>query len=141
MTKFSLPHPPAPESLACEGPKYERYYQCLMYDGLCTLDTVHKKICNMGPGLCIMLEVNFRECPKGEVRRILIPRNRVNRLWALLRASPLHGVDHLLRLGRKLFELGSRTKEANPNRLTPYVLQDDDAHLVSFKVPNWSASA
>jgi uncharacterized protein YjbI with pentapeptide repeats len=29
---------------------------------------------------CRMLEVNFRECPKGEVRRILIPRTPVNKI-------------------------------------------------------------
>jgi len=74
MTKFSLPHPPDPESLACEGPKYGRYYQFLMYAGLCTLDTVHKNICNIGPGLCIMLEVNFREIPECELRLIELLR-------------------------------------------------------------------
>jgi hypothetical protein len=34
------------------------------------LDTLHKKTCCIGPRLCIMLEVNFRELRKGEVRRI-----------------------------------------------------------------------
>jgi hypothetical protein len=35
------------------------------------------------PVLCIMLEVNFRECPKGEVRRILILGTWVNIAWLL----------------------------------------------------------
>jgi hypothetical protein len=70
-----------------------------------------------------------------------IPRTPVNRLWALLRASPLHAVHYLLRMGRKLIELGSRTTEANRNRLTLYVLQDDDARLVSFNEKNWFGSA
>ena len=33
----------------------------------------------VGPGLCIMLDTNFRESPKGEVRRIPIPRTPVNK--------------------------------------------------------------
>ena len=76
-----------------------------------------------------------------ELPRNPIPRTPVNRLWALLRASPLHAVHYLLRLGRKLTELASRTNEANRNRLTLYVLQDDDARLVSFNEQNWFASA
>jgi hypothetical protein len=44
-----------------------RYYLNLMYDGLCTLDTLHKTTCCIGPGLCIMLEMNFRESPLAEV--------------------------------------------------------------------------
>jgi hypothetical protein len=43
-------------------------------------------------------------------------------------------------MGRKLIELGSRTTEANRNRLTLYVFQDDDACLLSFNEQNWSAS-
>jgi hypothetical protein len=38
-----------------------RYYQCLMYEGFITLHVLHKKPCHLGPGLCMMLEVNFRE--------------------------------------------------------------------------------
>src|SRR5215204_2960327 len=94
-----------------------------------------------GSGLRRILHPNFRESPKGEVRRISILGTSVNRVWALLRACPLHGVDHLLRLGRELFELASRTNEANRNRLTLYVLQDDAARLFSFNEQNWSASA
>jgi hypothetical protein len=32
-------------------------------------------------------------------------RTSVNRLWALLRACPLHAVEHLLRLGQELLEV------------------------------------
>jgi hypothetical protein len=32
-----------------------------------------------GVRLCRMLDINFAECPKGEVRRILIPRTSVNK--------------------------------------------------------------
>jgi hypothetical protein len=32
-----------------------------MYIGLRTSVTLHKTLCCIGPGLCIMLEVNFRE--------------------------------------------------------------------------------
>jgi hypothetical protein len=53
--KFSEPHHTSPESLACEG---QAYYQCLMYAGLQTLDTLHKTICCIGPGLWVMLEGN-----------------------------------------------------------------------------------
>jgi hypothetical protein len=38
-----------------------RYYLNLMYDGLLTFDALHKTICCIGVGLCMMLEVNFRE--------------------------------------------------------------------------------
>jgi hypothetical protein len=38
-----------------------RYYRSLMYIGLRTSDSLHKKLCRIGPGLCITLEVNFRE--------------------------------------------------------------------------------
>jgi hypothetical protein len=42
-----------------------------------------------------------------EVRRILIPRTPVNNPWMLLQASPLHGVEYLLRLGQEIIELDS----------------------------------
>ena len=29
-----------------------RYYQCLMYVGLRTFGSLHKKTCRIGPGLC-----------------------------------------------------------------------------------------
>src|SRR3712207_3883427 len=67
-----------------------------------------------------------------ELPRIHLPGSRVNRPWALLRASPFHGVDHLLRLKRELIELGSRTNEAKGHRLSLQVLQDEQAHLISF---------
>jgi hypothetical protein len=66
--KFGLPHRSGPESLLYEGPKYRRYDQCLMYGGLSTLDILHKTICCIGLGLCMMLEVNFRERKIGEGR-------------------------------------------------------------------------
>jgi hypothetical protein len=43
------------------------------------LDILHKTICCIGLGLCTMLEGNFRESRKGEVRRIPIPRTPVNK--------------------------------------------------------------
>jgi hypothetical protein len=79
ITKFSLSHHPGPESPSCESPKYSGYCQCLMYGGLCSLDTLHKITCWIGPGLCIMLGGNFREFFTCEVRRITIPRTRVNK--------------------------------------------------------------
>ncbi len=42
-------------------PRGIRSYQSLMYAGLSTLETLHKTICCIGPRLCIMLQVNFRE--------------------------------------------------------------------------------
>jgi hypothetical protein len=33
----------------------------------------------IGVWVCKILQTNFRECPKGEVRRIPIPRTRVNK--------------------------------------------------------------
>jgi hypothetical protein len=33
-----------------------------------------------GVRLCRILDINFAECPKGEVRRITIPRTTVNKL-------------------------------------------------------------
>jgi hypothetical protein len=65
---------------------------------------------------------NFSELRYGEVRRIRIPRTPVNRLWALLRVSPLHAVNHLLRFGRKLIEDASQTSDAYKHRLTVHVL-------------------
>jgi hypothetical protein len=54
-----------------------------MYARLCTLDTIHKKNCNIGPGLCRTSEnsvyANFGECPECELRRISIPRTSVNK--------------------------------------------------------------
>jgi hypothetical protein len=38
-----------------------RHYQSPMYAGLRTSETLHKKFCRIGPWLCIMLAVNFRE--------------------------------------------------------------------------------
>jgi hypothetical protein len=35
------------------------YDHCLMYAGLCALETLHKITCWIGPGICIMPEVNF----------------------------------------------------------------------------------
>jgi hypothetical protein len=39
----------------------QRYCQCLTYVGLGTFDTLHKKPCRIGPGLCSILQVDFRE--------------------------------------------------------------------------------
>jgi hypothetical protein len=50
MTKFSLPHHPGPESLACEGHKTVGYYLFLMYVGLGTFYTLHKMPCRMELG-------------------------------------------------------------------------------------------
>jgi hypothetical protein len=46
---------------------------------------------------------------QGEVCRILLPRTQVNRAWTFLRASPLHGVDQLLRLGQELIKPSNAT--------------------------------
>src|ERR671917_1162089 len=79
----------------------------------------------------LFLDANFREFYKGEVRRISIPRTPVNRSWTLLRACPLHGVKHLLRLGQEIIELGSRiADDADGYRLTLHALQDDCSDLV-----------
>jgi hypothetical protein len=54
-----------------------RYYPCLMYiwhTPLC----LYIRTC-IGPGLCIMLDVNFSELCLGEVRRIHLPRTPVNK--------------------------------------------------------------
>src|SRR5215211_8140444 len=45
-----------------------------MYTGLSTFDTLHKKPSRIVPG-----PADFREIPKGEVRRIPIPRTPLNR--------------------------------------------------------------
>jgi hypothetical protein len=47
---------------------------CVMYAGLCSLDTLHKTIRCIGPRLYIMLEVNFQEILKVDVRRIYLLR-------------------------------------------------------------------
>jgi len=39
-----------------------------MYVGLRTSDSLHKKIRCIGPELCTILQVNFRESMLGEVR-------------------------------------------------------------------------
>src|SRR5918997_7222575 len=57
---------------------------------------------------------------------------RVNRLWAVLRAFPLHGVEYLLGLGQEIIEPDSWTADADGYRLTLYVLQDDRPVLESF---------
>ena len=77
--KFNLPIRPVLRAYPMRVHNTGGYYQCLMYAGLLTFDAIHKTICCIGPRLCIMLEVNFRESPKGEVRRISIPRTRVNK--------------------------------------------------------------
>src|SRR5918997_4214180 len=75
-------------------------------------------------------------CFWGELPRIPLPRTSVNRSWTLLRACPLHGVKHLLRLGQELVELGSRiagsriADDADGYRLTLHALQDDCSDLV-----------
>ena len=51
-----------------------RYYRTLMYMGLHPSDTPHKKPWRNGWGCA-----NFGETPKGEVRRIYIPRTPVNK--------------------------------------------------------------
>jgi hypothetical protein len=45
--------------------------------------------------------------PGYELPRIPIPRTPVNNPWVLLQASPLHGVEYLLRLGQEIIELDS----------------------------------
>jgi hypothetical protein len=48
------------------------YYRFLMYIRLRTFDVLHKKICYIGPGLCMMLEGNFA-------------------FWDFSEVDPLHG--------------------------------------------------
>src|SRR3712207_4163944 len=55
--------------------------------------------------LCTMRHADFRE-------RLLLG-TWVNGLWALLRVSPLHCIEYLLRLRRVLVELGSRANKAH----------------------------
>jgi hypothetical protein len=61
-----------------------------MYGRLGTSDTLHKTICCIGPGLCNMLEVNFREFSKGEVRRIPLPRTRVEYAFRARLTEKIH---------------------------------------------------
>ena len=56
----------------------------------------------------------------------------VNRLWALLRTSPLHAVEHLLRLGRELLEAGRSCLFDYGHRLTLYIFHYDEANLLSL---------
>jgi hypothetical protein len=58
------------------------------------------------------------------LRRIYLLGTSVNRVWTLLRASPLHGVDHLLGRWRKLIEIASRTNKAYGYRPTLHILED-----------------
>jgi hypothetical protein len=59
--KFSLVPYPVLRAYPVRGLNRGGYDYCLMYAGLCALDTLHKIICCIGPGLRIMLQVNFRE--------------------------------------------------------------------------------
>jgi hypothetical protein len=72
---------PGPTGSACRATIIltREIYQCLMYIGLGTSDTLHKNPGRIGPGISTILQPVFRECPKGEVRRITIPRTRVNK--------------------------------------------------------------
>ena len=70
------------------------------------------------------------------LRRIPIPRTWLNRAWALLRASPLHGVNHFLRLGRVLVKLGGSPSEAYGHCLTLHILEDYEPELISLPEPN-----
>src|SRR5215218_1285908 len=72
-----------------------------------------------------------------ELRRIHLPRIPVNRVWALLRASPLHGVDDLLRLGRELIEMGRPASVAQGDRQSAQlVLRDDQVQFASLRDEN-----
>jgi len=78
--KFSLPPPPRSDKAnPMRAHNTGRYYQCLMYVGLKTHDTLHKNTLSIGPGLRIMLDADFRELWIGEVRRTLLPRTPVNK--------------------------------------------------------------
>jgi hypothetical protein len=39
------------------------YYHCLMYIGLRTSDTLHKKPCCIGPGLCLLVRQEIDDDP------------------------------------------------------------------------------
>ena len=71
--------------------------------------------------------------PKGEIRRITLPRTSLNKPRALLRVPPLYSVDDLLSLGREPIEVGRPASVAQDDRLSAQlVLQDDQAHLVTL---------
>src|SRR5215212_1268564 len=67
-----------------------------------------------------------------EVRRIPLPRRWVNKPWALLRASPIHTVYQLLRLGGDLIEVHSQPAVVDGHRVAFDVLQDDIVGLISL---------
>src|SRR5215212_7925910 len=73
--------------------------------------------------------MNFRERRTGEVRRTHLPRTWVNRPWALLRASPLHAVENLLRLRHEIIKHDGRAGNGNGHRLALHV-QEGHAFLV-----------
>src|SRR5215210_6264656 len=60
------------------------------------------------------------------------PRTSVNRLRALLRTSPLHTVDHLLRIGRELLKTGWSCLYHYCHRLTIHIFQHDEAEFFSL---------
>ena len=66
--KFDLPHRPAPESLACEGPQYGRVLSEPYVYRAMIFDVLHKNPRRIGTGLRIMLDGNFGELCIGEVR-------------------------------------------------------------------------
>jgi len=79
ITKFSLSHHPGPERPSCESPNTGGYCQCLMYDRLCCLDTLHKITCWIGPVLCRILQMNFYEkahCVKADLTEIPVAHRR-----------------------------------------------------------------
>ena len=79
------------------------------------------------------LGMNLSSAPKipaiqrraSRLTRTHLLRASVNRPKELLRASPLHAVYHLLRLGRDLLEIGSQTAIVDGHRLAFHLLQDD----------------
>src|SRR5215203_3095757 len=70
--------------------------------------------------------------PASTLRRIRLLRTSVNRLWALLRTSPLHAVEHLLRLGCELLEAGRSCLLDYGHRLTLNTFHYDEAKLLSL---------
>ena len=56
----------------------------------------------------------------------------MNKPWALLRASPLHTVHQLLRLGGDLIEVHSQPAVVDGHRVAFDVLQDDIVGLISL---------